>query len=648
MRGLISFVFLCSASVAVAQTDSSTKPKSPDVNRQMTITYGSPSWNTDSTKIDTAFVLLRDKASGKIVHIQLEETEPDSSEFTGTFSVSIGDTERISPEIYIPPQEQRGQKDYKKLYDAIQSGKLQRKPVLLKQSERGQAIIDVYDTREQATEALAAYQEKQKLTLQQKAPPVAAAKPTVNDAAIAAAKAAADHKALLEKMAMESANRETQRIRMEQIERQKAEEAARLAKLMTEAEREKRRTEASALATEADKLYEAGDFTGAEPKYRRASELDADNTSYYMKYGVSLYRNGKFNDALVALKLAKLEGQRDLERKYFTGLAHYRLGELDPAIKTFSEIAATKDPSLAPSALFYMGVVQYSKESYEEAKKAFETVIDTSSDPKMDAQAEEYLDKVAAQLAYKKMRENKFIASGMIGLSYDSNVLLSPDNSTDQGAGTNISDARLLTVAEMDYRPIFNEHHEWSANASANLTNSAKTAAAKADPFLYDLALPYTYKGLLFKKGYRLTAKPGYEVLFMDPTGTGTKTNILSSNILGIDNTLIMSDKWFSTYSLEYRMDDSKTADSVGPADADASKYSLRTAQALFLDKGKKQIVMGNLGYVVNAAKGSNKKYNRTEFGATYLRPIAWGSTFNFNLAVFQLSYPTADTIVKI
>ena len=62
----IIFLFSALAPKALAQTK-----KPLDVNRQMSISYGSPSWNTDSTKIDTAFLILRDKNSGKLVQIDL-------------------------------------------------------------------------------------------------------------------------------------------------------------------------------------------------------------------------------------------------------------------------------------------------------------------------------------------------------------------------------------------------------------------------------------------------------------------------------------------------------------------------------------------------------------------------------------------------
>ena len=112
----------------------------------------------------------------------------------------------------------------------------------------------------------------------------------------------------------------------------------------------------------------------------------------------------------------------------------------------------------------------------------FETVIDTSKDAKIDDQAEAYLDRIAAAMAFQKMRENKFTLMGSVGVMYDSNVLLTPD-STPRPSG-NPGDFRLLTVADLQYRPVFNEHWEWTPHGTVNLTNSAKQTSEQGDPYI--------------------------------------------------------------------------------------------------------------------------------------------------------------------
>jgi tetratricopeptide (TPR) repeat protein len=638
---LILCLFACLLDVrASARTPTRKGQKPLDVNRHMFISYGSPSWNTDSTRVDSAFLVLRDRGSGKIVQIQLEETEPDSSQFTGQFSVSLGEKDTVSPEIYVPPQDLRqGARNYKKIFDAIQAHRLPRKPVIWTKTEKGQAMLEVYDTREQAERALHAYQEKERL--EDEARRKKLIKPLPSETALAAA-AQADKQELLNKMATDAAKREAERVRLEQIEKQKRAEREQKAREANQKQRFARQAEARRFALDAGKLYAAGDFKGAEEQFRRAVELDPENHSYYFKYGVSLYRNDKFNEAVVTLNLAESDPEHAAERPYYIGLSYYRMGELGAALKQFATVAETHDPVLSPSALFYRGVIQFTQENYDPAKTAFEAVIDTSNDPRLDEQADAYLDRIASAKMYRKMLENRWTVTGTVGLMYDSNVTLSSDN-TSQGTATNVQDGRLLTSGDLNYRPVLGEHHEWSADLSANLINSNKTESVPADTWLYDAALPYSYKGVLFKKGYKLTVTPGAEILYMQPSGESTKELTLLSYMMTVGNTFIMTKSWFADYSLQYRMDDSRTSDSIGPEDADASKWTLGTTQSVFLDKAKKEALIATLDYVLNIAKGDNKKYNRIDLGAMYVRPVRWGASWNLGISVYKLIYPDSD-----
>ncbi len=606
----------------------------------MSIAYGSEAWNTDSREIDSAFLIMRDKSSGKIVQIQLEETEPDSSRFSGQFSVSLGKDERVVPDIYIPPQEMRkSAEDTAKFHALIQKGKLESKPAIWKKNERGQSELDVYDTKEQAAAAAKAYAELQKAQRDMEKKKLL--KPLTSEIALAAAQQAEKQKSL-EAMAVAAAKQAAERVRLEQIERQKIAEREATMKALSEQQKAAKKAQAKRLSEEAMAMFNKGDFKGAEAKFKAAAEMDPSDNSYYFKYGVTLYRLDKYNEALVMLRMAKVPAETEAERKYFTGLTYFRLKEYDNAVNSFTPVAASNNPVLGPSAVFYRGVVYFTQEKYELAKADFETVIDTSSDARMDEQAESYLDSIAAALAVKKLQENKFTFMGVLGGMYDSNVLLAPDG-TDQGAAQDVADFRLVTIGDLEYRPIYKEKHELSAKANLTMINSLKDEAARADPYLTNLAVPYSYKGMLGKKGMRITAKPAYEMLYMDPDGAGTKSMILTSYMATVDTTLVMHANWFAGYTVELRMDDSLTADSVGVENADAGKYTVKTAQTFFLDKAKKEALIAALGVVMNAAKGDNKKYNRIEGGVTYSQPTNWGAAWSLGLALYQLDFPDAD-----
>jgi hypothetical protein len=598
------------------------------------ITYGSAAWNTDSTKLDSAVIALRD-STGNVLQIRLEETEPDSAQFTGSVSLDVQDGN--SPEIYVPPPELRAEKDGKKLIELVNSGWVQRKPVIWKKNERGQAVLDIYDTRDQADAALKAYQEQERLAqeLKKKKP----LKP-MTDADARAAVATAAHRAALENLAYKAAQHESERVRLEQLESQRAEERERVAKGTPEEQKAERAANALQVSEQAMALYNGEDYAGAEGKFKEAASLDPENKSHYYKYGITLYRNKKYNEALVVLKLAKVDASAEVERGYYMGLVYFRLAELDNAIAKFNEVAKSTDPILGPSALFYQGVIFYSQEKYEASKKAFGTVIDVSKDSRLDAQAEDYLERVDRTLAFQKMGENKFTLIGVVGVMYDSNVLLNPSNSQGTGQPTNSPDFRLATLADLQYRPVFTEHHELAPHVTANLTNSVKSVSAKADPFLYDAAVPYIYKTKFGGKDARLGLTGTYEWLFMDPNGTGTKFEEMGSYFFDLDTTIAMNSRWNSMYTLEYRNDNSMDPSSVGMDDMSANKYTLRTVQTFFTDKSKKQALMPALAYVRNAAKGELKVYNRYDIGLTYLRPVMVDMTWTLGATYYNMTFP--------
>lgn len=620
-------------------------PKAPLTEQNLRIVYGSTAWNQDSTKPDSAFLFMRDPKSGKIVKIQLEESEPDSSVFAGNFSVSWV-TGTVEPEVYIPPRNLKDNNEaIRKFNQLLASNQVKKKPLVIKTDERGLRILDAYDTPEQASRAKDAYEAELKAKKAQAQTNLI--KPAVKDQDLAAAKAA-EQQALLNKLAIEAAQREADRVRLEQIERQKAEERAREARAASEKEREERRKKAAELAKKALEHYQQGQFLDAEEKFRRAVDLDPENKSYYFRYGVTLYRNDKFNEALVVLKLTPItDPESELEKKYYMGLIHLRLKELSPALTLMQEVGTQKQSALAPSAAFYEGIIHFTNEDYEKAQEPFERVIDTSKDPRLDEQAEEYLDKLHLLIKQKREMSKRVFINGSAGLMYDSNVLLAPDTETAQGTSTKEGDFRLALSGDLEYRPIFTNSHELGVKAMGYYMRSSKDSVALADPMLWNLSVPYSYKGMAFGKGYKMALKPAYEIVYMDENSDGNREQVLGSLILAGDNTFVMKKDWFATYSAEVRQDDSKSASSTGDSNSDAMKITLRTTQTLLLDKAMKEALVGTLAYVNNNAVGKDKFYSRYDLGATYVRPTDWNGTLNMGLAYYYLSYDKKDSVRK-
>ena len=80
---LLIFVSTSAIGLAVRATDETPLVIAKGETTEMT--YASAPWNKNSTQVDSAFLFLRDQASGQVAKILLYETEPDSSLFSGTF-----------------------------------------------------------------------------------------------------------------------------------------------------------------------------------------------------------------------------------------------------------------------------------------------------------------------------------------------------------------------------------------------------------------------------------------------------------------------------------------------------------------------------------------------------------------------------------
>lgn len=607
------------------------------------IVYGSAPWNANSTQMDSAFLFLRDKASGKIVKILLEETEPDSSVFSGNFAVSWGQQgSNVEPQVYIPPRDMRNNDEaLKKFNKLLADGKIQAKPLIVKTAESGLRTMDVYDTKDQVQKAQEAYDAEQRAKSEKEKTKLA--KPIVKNQELEVAKREEQQK-LINQLAFEAAQREAERVRIEQIERQKILERERLAREQSEKERADKKQKAAELAAQALAAYQNGDFAKAETLFKQTLDLDPLEKSYYFKYAVTLYRLDKFNDALVTMKVVPNDPATELEKQYYMGLIHLKLKELDPALENMKKVGLQKQSPLAASAAFYEGIIHFTKEDYSAAKEPFERVIDLSQDPRLDEQAEQYLDMLTGLIQQKKLMSKRIFMNGSIGTVYDSNVLYAPDTETSQGSAQNVADFRLQTTGDIEYRPFYTNVHEAGAKAMIYTILSSKDEASTADTYLGNLSLPYTYKGKLFNKGGKASFKPAFEMVQMDSNQDGTPELILQSIVLNMDTTLIMQRNWFANYAIELRNDDAKDTSSVGDANADAVKISLKTSQTLLLDKDMKRGIIGNAAYVYNQAQGKDKAYDRYELGINYMQPVLKDSTLTTGLSYYLLNFSKATT----
>lgn len=611
-------------------------PAAPTIDegpKSIKIIYASSSWNIDPKQLDTAFLLLKDSTSGQIAKIILEETEPDSATFTGQFQLEFSSSSKFKPEVYIPPQSLRSSAaGSSRFFSLIQQSRLQKKPLVFRKDADGRQLVDVYDTMEQANRAKKVHESESVVPTAHtgddtEQPPV----PTETEKSLNAA----------------TNQRELQRIRGEQLERQRALQKEKEFNSLPPAERENRRNQAEVLAHEGINHFTANQFIEAEAKFKQAADLNPTEKSFYFFYATTLYRNSKFNEALVAFRLSSPPQDKEEEREYYIASCHYALNEYSSALDIFKKIKNTEGSTYAASAAFYEGLILLNQDKLDESKTSFEFVLDKSQDAEMDKQAELYIEKIMAMQRFKEEAKKKFFFNAMLGAMYDSNVLLAPDNVTSQGTSLQKGSPRLLFSGGGKYRLSYSSTDDVALALNTVYLYSTDTAVATADAAILNGGLPWTRKGIWREKGYNLVIKPNYEIVLMDPAASGQTPLmpvILVSPILNADLTRVNSDKKFTTYSLEVRSDDSRlpTVAPLNENETDAMRYQAKLSQTYLLDDSKKKMLLAGLGVVFNDAKGSNRKYMRYQGNVSFVAPTSWDALWNASLLIYQLNYDKA------
>lgn len=135
----------------------------------------------------------------------------------------------------------------------------------------------------------------------------------------------------------------------------------------------------------------------AQEEYKKALVIQPDSAAVYNDLGVSLYLDGKFDEAAVAFLKAFNINPDNRRISNNLGLALYRLGNKDDALEAFkrggSEAAAYNN----------IGYLQMKDKQYENALAALERAIDAN--PSFYARARKNMDKAKAALKKASSQE---------------------------------------------------------------------------------------------------------------------------------------------------------------------------------------------------------------------------------------------------
>ena len=168
------------------------------------------------------------------------------------------------------------------------------------------------------------------------------------------------------------------------------------------------------------------DFPGAISDLKAALERRPDLSDAALELGVALIESGRHEEAIEWLERAQSSKDLDPQASLFLGVAQLRTGRNDAAEESLRR-AAEGNPELQVSSNYYRGIAAYQDGDWSAAEVYFALVVEANPDSEMGREATEFL---AAARARKGERYQLF---GAVGLEYDSNVRLSPDNDVIKG-----------------------------------------------------------------------------------------------------------------------------------------------------------------------------------------------------------------------
>ncbi|MBX9769675.1 MAG: hypothetical protein K2X47_20525 [Bdellovibrionales bacterium] len=605
--------------------------------KSVIIEYEQAGWNKNPNEIESSRILVKDSKTGRVSQIELQETEPDSGKFSGAFVFNWDKGTEFKPDVYIPDPALFEREDGFRIIQAqMAAGQIASLPIVMREEDSGLQFLDVFDSQSAADAAELAETEKKI----QKASTTAKTPKLMNDKVAASQILEASELAKIElerkKAAEEAIRKENEREKLLAEERRKKEEELKKMAMMAAEELKKRKEEAKKIAAQGLALYGKSEFVKSEAKFSQASQLDPENDSFYYSYGVVLYRNKKYNKSMTILEIAKVDETQRSERDFYIALCLYRMKDYEKAESKFNVIRAAKDKAYGASSAFYIGLLKFELLQYEKAKPFFEEVLDTSTDPKLDEQAENYIEQINRILEFARLKSKKFNLSLSFGGQYDSNILLISDSVLDAARPSEVGDVRTAAGAGLQYRPLFEKNLEWAMKVRFDNIRTLKAAFVQADPSILNASAPFTYKGTLIGKGYRLLATPAYEKLWLDVNADGTPENFINSILFDINNSFVMNENWFFSPIIKIRSDTGVT-----DATVNATRLSLNLNNIWFFNKKKSQGLMSDVGYINNNSEGALFKFSRIDLSAIYLAPFILDTNSTIGLSMFSATYPS-------
>ncbi|MEM7645306.1 MAG: tetratricopeptide repeat protein [Pseudomonadota bacterium] len=621
-------------------------------SKPLSIFYEKVSWNQKANAIENGYIYLRDRQTGQLIELNMSETAPNSSVFSIDFPIGTLPRDKIATEVYSAPQTMlQGQNRTQVMEKLIKDKSVKRKPFLLRVLRGKGQIVDVFDDKETAIASYNKYREQMGLsTRSEESQSIIQVtnkeKPTkkkIIDTSTLQSLFLANENDL------DANNQKNKELRdvLRNIEEKRRKKVKEDASAWSSRTRKANERKATNKIKEGVSELKNSQFAASREAFFSASDLRPDKEDIYQQYGVSLFRDKKFNQSIVILELSQPTTQRQVEKDFYLGMNYYQLKDYEKAVEYFEKVKKTKNKAFAPTAAFYLGSALIELKKFDEAKAAFQFVLDNSTDPKMDEKAEKFIEYALDRKTLEEKRSNWFFIDGVLGLIYDSNIVLATDQAREQGQVTDEEGWRFLAQATARARPYYSQNDEVSVALDITALQSfdegfgSNETAEQADPYLIGLSVPWTHRTTLGGKGYFFDLVPGYETIIMDLDGTG-KATITNSIKLDMNNTLVINKNWIAKGDYSFSSNDSSIlGDETG---ADSFGAAIRLSSIFIVNKDQERYLIPEFGFRTNDANSSIYAFNRIDLAVTFTSSVFENYIWNSRLAYYLANYENNRT----
>ncbi len=591
---------------------------------------------------DEVTAVLRHSETGQVFFVPLRKMKPQTAYYQGAWAQGTSSVP-LPVEVYIIPQK-LSPKTKRQAKAKLKSRKMAISPFYARRSDFG-LFFEVYDSKEEALLAQQLREEMAKPLVREQRKEIVIPQTLLDVRQSGEVRANQTQGDLIDSF-MTQANRSGEvssslKLVFEKEQRRR-QELLEKARFWSSAKRTENEEKTKALTLSAFESLKDKKFTQASSLFLQASDLSPHSELVYRHYGVSLHRAGQFELSNVVLALVATDTEAAALVWFYQGLNHFKLKQWESAIVFFKKVTEVKESAHRVKASFYLGMAQQAIGEYDLARNSFQYVLDHSKDPEMDLWAEKYINDGLRKKKLKESRKKRFSYQGVLGLIYDSNIVLATDIQTNQA--TDQEGVRLLSSNTFKYDVYKGEVDQVGLRAQASLLQSQKTdlsaspALEAADPWVFSLDVPWVHQGRWGSKSYSIEFAPKYEVVTMDLDNTVRK-DIIHSSIINVNNKLVISKDWIGLMNIQLRNDDANGASGTITDDADAFKSMVTLGSLFVLNKERERYFIPSLNYSVNDAKGADFKYKRVDLNLLYTQALFDKLVWNNSLGFYQADY---------